>query len=162
MFSRLGADGAVDLGSRQDLEGGHPCALTSWAGDEAQPTKRKLWALLIGLSQAPKDVAALSFAHQDAINIARFLQLDKGSHLPGASHFNDVEVRLLVAPPREEDAAALAQDPHIQRMQTELGDQGLRMIYKTDDKTLYDTLVRSALADIIDGINDPNRAERAN
>ena len=159
VFAGLGPNGAVEPSSRQALEDGHPCAHTVWTGDEAEkPTRRKLWALLIGLSRAPKDIPPLSFAHQDAINVARFLQLDKGSHLPGTSHFDDVKIRLLVAPPDEK--AAIDKDPHIQRMQTEFGDQGLRMIYKLDSTTLYDTLVRSALTDIIDGINDPSRADR--
>ena len=160
VFSRLGSDGAVEPSSRQALEVGHPCALTAWTGIEADPTQKKLWALLIGLSRAPNDIAPLRFAHQDAINLARFLQLDHDRILPGKSHFDDVEIRLLVAPPEKD--AALDQDPHIQRLQTELGDQGLRMIYKPDTTTLYDTLVRSALKDLIEnGINNPNRSDRA-
>jgi len=159
VFSRLD-HGAAESSSRQTLDKGHPCLQIHWNGQEAAPTHRKLWALLIGLSSVPDNIAPpLDFADQDAVNFARFLQLDHEGKLPGKSRFDDVEIRMLVATPGK-DAAAIDREPQIKLLEQELGDQRFRPIYKTDS-TSYDTLVRTAISDIKAAIFDTNRPDKA-
>jgi hypothetical protein len=160
VFSRLLPDGAADSTSRQSLSKPSPCRLVEWKGHESIPNRRKLWALLIGFSQAPNDsVVPLEFAHEDAMNFARFLQLDHKGKLPGKSHFDDIEIRLLVSAPGM-DSDALNGSPKIKILQKELGDERFRIIYP-HGRERYDALVRNALSEILSLINDPNRVNRA-
>jgi hypothetical protein len=116
-------------------------------------------ALIVGFSQTPDDSAIpLQFAHEDAMNFARFLQLDHDGKLPGKSRFDDIEVRLLVAAPGM-DPDSLSVNPKIKLMQDELGDQRLRVVYPHSGAK-YDYLVRKSINEIISSISDTNRADR--
>jgi hypothetical protein len=158
VLSKLLPNGFPDPSSMQLSK--RPCRLVEWKGQEAPPTKRKLWALLIGFSQAPNDAApSLQFAHQDAINFARLLQLDHDGALPGKSRFDDIQIRLVVATPGM-NSDELSNDPKIQILQHGLGDQRFRVIYPQAPER-YDELVRKQISTILESMKDPKRVNRA-
>lgn len=154
------------LSSRPDVDAsstlrlsGQPCRAVTWTGNNSPPGKRKLWALLIGFSQAPKgDVPQLQFAHEDAINFARFLQRDIKGDLPGKSDFNDVDITLLVAAEKV-DGPALNRDLKITTLRTELGDSRFHVMPPQSGH--YVDAVRNTLKNIIKEIKDPTRPDKA-
>lgn len=134
------------------------CRSVEWKGENSRPTKRKLWALLVGFSRAPQDVSQLQFAHEDAINFARFLQRDFEGKLPGQSNFNDIDIRLFIA---AQDAGA-AGNPRtkikIKTIMNELGD-GRFHVQEPEDGRFADT-VKIAVRKIIDAIKKSNRPDK--
>jgi hypothetical protein len=120
-----------------------------WLGLDSGPSRRKLWALLIGFSGAPDDSGGpLRFAHEDAINFARFLQLDHDGVLPGKTIFDDVEIRLLLAAPGL-DLDTLFGNPKIKILQN-LGDARFRLISPGPKR--YDDLVRNGISEILQSV----------
>ena len=128
-----------------------PCKSLLWSGTtNAPPTNRKLWALLIGFSRGPRDgVPGLDFAHEDAINFARFLQRDSQGDLPGKSRFDEIDVKLLVAADGL-DWSALIQDAEIRTL---LGkNDGRFHLVPTPSRGEYAGTVKKLLKDITDTI----------
>jgi WD40 repeat protein len=141
--------GAVmDGGSRLRLT--QPCKELIWTGGNGPDTKNMLWALVIGFSESPRDGAPqLQFAHEDAINLARFLQRDYKGELPGKSSFNDVDVTLVATAPNL-DWTALNHDPRIETIRNGLT-PGKFHFSKIDDGHYVD-YVKNTLDDFLNKI----------
>jgi Caspase domain len=151
--SGLKADANNTLPLSKDL-----CRGVTWTGDSGPRSKVKLWALLIGFSLAPPDVPELQFAHEDAINFARFLQRDIAKRdLPGKSNFDDVDIRLLVAAEKL-DAPTSDSNSRIKTILDELGGSRFHLL-TPEDGNFVDT-AKSAVSDIIEKIKDPRRTDR--
>ncbi|MGJ5130981.1 caspase family protein [Bradyrhizobium oligotrophicum] len=137
-----------------------PCRGVNWTGREIGPTKKKLWALLIGFSRAPRDgVRPLQFAHQDAINFARFLERDiKKGDLPGKSRFDDVDITLMVAADNL-DWPALNRDLRVKTLLNELGGEHFHLLPPQNGH--YVEAIKNTLKAIIQTIRDPRRTEKA-
>jgi len=158
VYASLLPAGAADPASLQTRG---VCPQITWKGRESgRVVKRKLWALLIGFSESSSSagIPPLKYAHEDAINFARFLQKDLAGEVPGGkSYYDDIEIRLLVAPP-EPDKDFPSNDPKVKLLQQELGKARLHVIYRHDSK--YDDLVRASLKEIASGIRSrPNSSD---
>lgn len=148
VYKQLRSDGNPEEASRVDITARNACIKVKWLGAEPR-TRRKLWAVLIGFAEESKASARLNFAHEDALNFARFLQLDFSSKLPGTSksYFDDVDVRLLIAPPKTASTANI--DAKIAELQQSRPGWALKVLIPDKIKNQrYDDLVKKALKEV--------------
>jgi hypothetical protein len=74
------------------------CHVMAWTGDLVKPTKRRLWAVLVGVSRYADPSLNLMFADNDVLDLARLF-------------VSDFEHRM--RPPRRDSASADYQEVHI-------------------------------------------------
>jgi uncharacterized caspase-like protein len=74
------------------------CHVMAWTGDLLKPTKRRLWAVLVGVSRYADPSLNLMFADNDVLDLARLF-------------VSDFEHRM--RPPRRDSASADYQEVHI-------------------------------------------------
>jgi hypothetical protein len=89
------------------------CRGVEWAGQTAQRPKRKLWAVLVGVSEYQHKKLNLNSAHNDAIDFAKLFVSDFENRGVGAGHeagaerdFEAVNIDLIVSPPTASQTAS--------------------------------------------------------
>lgn len=102
------------------------CREITWLGNSMSRNQRKLWAVLIGFSKSPDDVPQLQYSHEDAINVAHFLQRDIMGKLPGKSSFAEVDIRLVLAAKTPEETT-VGGNPRINALRSDLGDSNFHL-----------------------------------
>jgi len=159
VYSRLLPTGIVDPSSVLKPTADSYCSNVVWTGaDSPNPTKRKLWAVMVGFSGSSHLAApALQFAHEDAINFARFLQLEASRELPGATggsapnpYFDDIAMRLLVSSPSLSNNQSIAQNAKIKELQ-KFGDAKFVVVYPQAGDN-YKDLVAQSINDVFKDI----------
>jgi hypothetical protein len=166
------SDGRIDPSHAETLTKDSYCLNPTWTGqDTAKPTKEKLWALLVGFSgSAHMATPPLRYAHKDALNLARLLELISKHNLPpnaggktAQSFFDEMRIRLLIAdpdPPKDDKTKEW-----VAKIQSELdGDKFIVISPQQPDDT-YDKLVKDAITDTfadISRFNDDHRDDNFN
>ncbi|MCH9806878.1 MAG: caspase family protein [Alphaproteobacteria bacterium] len=101
----------------------HVCRGIDWAGDIVPLPPRRLWAVLVGVSEYDHPSLNLNAAHNDAIDFAKLFVRDfelRGSGAGGGPErdFASVNIDLIVSPPSasqsaKADIADLAKHPYV-------------------------------------------------
>ena len=108
LYRGVSEGGTPDKTTTEDLTNKNPCVSMKWAGRE-QGVKRKLWVILMGFSKS--QASPLQYAHEDALDFARFLASDFKKRLQstvgGVSAFDDIRIELFIAPPATTTQAQL-------------------------------------------------------
>jgi hypothetical protein len=98
------------------------CKVMAWAGDLVKPTKRRLWAVFVGVSRYADPSLNLMFADNDVLDLARLFvsdfELRMRSRGRGIADYQEVHINLAVSgsPQGEQDAGALATKyPYVKR-----------------------------------------------
>ena len=149
VYGALLANGLPDPATLEPSKKG-PCVSVKWSGSGKQ-VKRKLWALLIGFSRSTAN--PLQYAHEDALNFARFLERDFDHKLSasteGSTAFDDMKIMLFIAPPGDPDPDAINQNEKLKQLHTDLGDARFELV---PDQGPYHDVVLAKIHDLNDQI----------
>ncbi|WP_316228497.1 MULTISPECIES: caspase family protein [unclassified Bradyrhizobium] len=100
------------------------CHVMAWAGDLVKPTRRRLWAVFVGVSRYADPSLNLMFADNDVLDLARLFVSDFEQRLrsprrtSASADYQEVHINLAVSgsPQGEQDAGALAAKyPYVKR-----------------------------------------------
>lgn len=100
------------------------CHVMAWAGDLVKPTKRRLWAVLVGVSRYADPSLNLMFADNDVLDLARLFVSDFEHRMrpprrdSATADYQEVHINLAVSGSSqgEQDATALAtRHPYVKR-----------------------------------------------
>ena len=115
-----------------------PCLSLKWtkATGHSNAPKVKLWAFLIGFSKAT--VSPLQYAHEDALDFARFLAQDFKHSLSepassGRAAFNDIKIVLFIAPPGDYNPTSIKNNKKVSLLREDLGYEKLDVVTMLPD-----------------------------
>lgn len=100
------------------------CHVMAWAGELVKPTKRRLWAVFVGVSRYADPSLKLMFADNDVLDLARlfvsdFEQLMRSPRRGSASaDYQEVHINLAVSGSRQDERegdALAARYPYVKR-----------------------------------------------